>query len=78
MSVHNEVHWGLKPRDFEILRLIVAERSIKDIANQLHVSRGALTQSMRRVYAQIGVESMVGAAVWATKHGIEPETKKAA
>ena len=76
--MQDKVHWGLKSRDFEILRLIVSERSIKEIANMLHISRGALTQSMRRIYAQIGVESMVGAAVWATEHGIKPDKKEAA
>ena len=60
----------LTPRELEVLRLIVAGRSNKEIAATLHVSDGWVRLYVSRVLAQLQVTDRTQAAVQAIQRGL--------
>ena len=60
----------LTPREMEVLRLIVAGRSNKEIAATLHVSDGWVRLYVSRVLAQLQVTDRTQAAVQAIQRGL--------
>ena len=60
----------LTPRELEVLRLIVAGRSNKEIASTLHVSDGWVRLYVSRVLAQLQVTDRTQAAVQAIQRGL--------
>jgi DNA-binding CsgD family transcriptional regulator len=60
----------LTERQIQILKMIVAGRTTKEIASELCVCRSRAAQLCGGIYALIGVQDKVGAAVWAVRRGI--------
>ena len=65
-----EVKVTLKPRQVEILRLIVAGNSNKEIASILVVSKTRVKQLIGGIFALLGVDNRTAAAIWAVRKGI--------
>jgi two-component system, NarL family, invasion response regulator UvrY len=50
----------LSPREFEILRMLLAEKSIEDIAETLHISIKTAANTRYHIRAKLGVTSDIG------------------
>jgi DNA-binding CsgD family transcriptional regulator len=60
----------LTPREVEVLRLLVAGKTDREIGETLFVSRRTAATHVARIFAKLGVSSRAAAAVWAVRHGI--------
>ena len=60
----------LSEREVEVLRLLAAGLSNRDIAQQLHLSEGTVRNHVSAIIAQLGVGDRTQAAVLAVRHGL--------
>jgi DNA-binding CsgD family transcriptional regulator len=63
---------GLTPRELEVLRLLVAGRSNRQIAEQLFISDKTASVHVTNLLAKLGVHSRLEAAALARQLGLEP------
>jgi DNA-binding CsgD family transcriptional regulator len=60
---------GLSPREHDVLRLLAAGRSNRDIAAELFISHRTVETHVARILAKLSVESRAAAAIWAIQRG---------
>jgi DNA-binding NarL/FixJ family response regulator len=60
----------LAASEIELLRLLVAGSSNRDISNSLSVTVDAACGFVQQIVGKLGVSDRVQAAVWAIKHGV--------
>jgi len=60
----------LSEREVEVLRLLAAGLSNRDIAQQLHLSEGTVRNHVSAIIAQLGVADRTQAAILAIRHGL--------
>jgi two-component system, NarL family, invasion response regulator UvrY len=60
----------LTPREFEILHMLLAERSTEDIADILHVSPKTVANTRYLIKAKLGVASDIELVLVALRQGI--------
>jgi len=63
----------LTPRERDVLRLIARGESNKRIAAQLNLSLGTVKGYVSAVLEKLGVADRTGAALFATKHGLDEQ-----
>ena len=61
---------GLTRRQVDVLRLLAAGRSNREIAAELVISPRTAEHHVQDVYARIGVATRAGAALYAMEHGL--------
>ena len=61
---------GLTPREIEVLRLVAAGRSNREIADELFISEKTVARHLTNVFTKLDVESRTQAAAWAFRTGI--------
>ena len=61
---------GLSPREHDVLRLLAAGRSNRDIATELFISHRTVETHVARILAKLGVASRAAAAIWAIQSGV--------
>jgi DNA-binding CsgD family transcriptional regulator len=61
---------GLSDREVEVLRLVAAGRSNKQIAADLLISERTVARHMSNIFVKLAVSSRTGAAAFALKHGL--------
>lgn len=61
---------GLTARELEVLRLIVREKTNRQIADSLFISPKTVGRHVENIYSKIGVTTRAGAAVFAMEHGL--------
>lgn len=61
---------GLSGREIEVLKLITAERTNKEMADELFISPKTVGRHVENIYAKIGVSTRAGAALYAMEHGV--------
>ena len=61
---------ALSPREREVLQLIVAGHSSKEIARTLAVSVTTVERHITHVYEKLGVHGRAEAASYAFRHGL--------
>lgn len=61
---------GLTAREIEVLRLIIRERSNRQIADALFISPKTVGRHVENIYSKIGVSTRAGAAVFAMENGL--------
>ena len=61
---------GLTERQLEVLRLVAAGRSNREIADNLVISTRTAEHHVQDVYLRIGAKSRAGAALFAMEHGL--------
>jgi DNA-binding CsgD family transcriptional regulator/tetratricopeptide (TPR) repeat protein len=60
----------LTPREVDVLRLIAAGKTDREIGETLFVSRRTAATHVARIFAKLGVGSRAAAAAWAVRHGL--------
>ncbi len=61
---------GLTQREAEVLRLLAAGRTNRDIAAKLHLSEKTVSRHLTNIFTKIGVSSRAAATAFAYEHGI--------
>ena len=61
---------GLTPRELEVLTLLVADRSHREIAQPLFVSDRTVETHVHNIYAKLDIHTRRQAAAWAVRHGL--------
>ena len=61
---------GLSPRELEVLRLVAAGRSNKEIATTLFISENTVARHMQNIFTKLGVGSRSAATALAFKQGL--------
>jgi predicted ATPase/DNA-binding CsgD family transcriptional regulator len=61
---------GLSAREVEVLRLVAAGRSNREIASDLVLSEKTVENHLTRIYGKIGVENRAAAAAFTIRHGL--------
>jgi DNA-binding CsgD family transcriptional regulator len=64
-----ETH-GLSARELEVLRLVAAGRTNRDIAEKLVVSEHTVARHVQNIFAKLGVSSRTAATAFAFEHGL--------
>lgn len=67
---------GLSERQLDIVRLMPAGPSNKDIAAALHIAEGSVKVYMSRIFDVLGVDSRFQVALWAMRNAaaLDPVT----
>jgi DNA-binding CsgD family transcriptional regulator len=61
---------GLTPREAEVLRLVAAGKTNRDIAVELVISEHTVARHLQNMFAKLGVSSRAGATAFAFEHGL--------
>jgi DNA-binding CsgD family transcriptional regulator len=61
---------GLSPREIEVLRLLAAGQTSKEVATTLMLSPRTVERHITHIYAKIGARGRADAAAFALKHGL--------
>jgi ATP/maltotriose-dependent transcriptional regulator MalT len=61
---------GLSPRELEVLRLVAAGRSNRDIASALVISEHTVARHVQNIFAKLRVSSRAAATAYAFEHGL--------
>jgi DNA-binding NarL/FixJ family response regulator len=61
---------ALSSREREVLALVAAGRSNKQIARSLAISEGTVKTRPTRIFRELGVFDRIQAALWAYRHGL--------
>ena len=64
---------GLTEREVEVLRLIAAGKSNREIAEELVISLNTVFRHVSNIFTKIGAANRVEAASYATRHGLVRE-----
>ena len=62
----------LTPREVDVVRLIAAGRSNREIAAALVLSERTVERHIANAYRKLGVSSRVDAAAWSIRYGLGP------
>jgi DNA-binding CsgD family transcriptional regulator len=65
-----EATHGLTPRELEVLRLVAAGRTNREIAEALVISEHTVARHLQNVFAKLGVGSRTAASAFAYEHGL--------
>jgi DNA-binding NarL/FixJ family response regulator len=63
----------LTSRETDVLRLIAAGASNREIASRLHLSEGTVKNHISRILGRLGLRDRTQAAVYAHDHGLLPD-----
>lgn len=63
---------GLTQREVEVLRLVAAGRTNRNIAAELHLSEKTVSRHLTNIFTKIGVSSRAAATAFAYEHDIVP------
>ena len=61
---------GLTPRELEVLRLVAAGSSNREVAAQLVISEHTAARHLQNIFAKLGVSSRTAASAFAFEHGL--------
>jgi DNA-binding CsgD family transcriptional regulator len=65
-----EATHGLTARELEVLRLVAAGRTNREIAGELVISEHTVARHLQNVFAKLGVGSRTAASAFAYEHGL--------
>jgi DNA-binding NarL/FixJ family response regulator len=66
---HYDLH-GLTQRELQVLRLVAAGRSNRDISAELVISEHTVARHMQNIFAKLGVSSRTAASAFAYEHDL--------
>ncbi|MEO9324148.1 response regulator transcription factor [Nocardioides sp. C4-1] len=76
--LHPPTEVGLTPRESEIVSLIVAGMSNREIGESLQLSINSVKTYIRSAYRKMGVERRTQAVLWGLDHGLGAESTSSA
>jgi DNA-binding CsgD family transcriptional regulator/tetratricopeptide (TPR) repeat protein len=62
--------YGLTSRELEVLQLVAAGKSNRDVAGALVISERTVARHVQNIFAKLGVSSRAAASVFAAEHGL--------
>ena len=65
----------LTPRELEILQLVLAGKSNKEIAREVFISKKTVEFHLDHIYSKIGIRRRLMAGIWAMQQGLQAETR---
>ena len=65
----------LTPRELEILQLIIAGKTNKEIAHEVFISKKTVEFHLDHIYTKIGIRTRLRVGIWAIQHGLQAETR---
>lgn len=65
----------LTPRELEILQLVIAGKTNKEIANEVFISQKTVEFHLEHIYSRIGIRTRLMIGIWAIRQGLEAETR---
>jgi DNA-binding NarL/FixJ family response regulator len=68
-ATESDTH-GLTARELEVLRLVAAGKSNRDIAAELVISEHTVARHVQNIFAKLRVSSRTGASAFAFEHGL--------
>ena len=60
----------LTPRELEILQLVVAGKTNKEIAHEVLISKKTVEFHLGHIYTKVGVRTRLMVGIWALQRGI--------
>jgi DNA-binding CsgD family transcriptional regulator len=63
---------GLTTRELEVLRLLAAGHSNRELADVLYISTATAARHVANIYSKLGVDSRAKATAYALQHGLVP------
>jgi DNA-binding NarL/FixJ family response regulator len=70
MSAPAALPRGLTPREAEVLRLVAAGKTNRDIAVELVISEHTVARHLQNLFAKVGVSSRAAATAFAYEHDL--------
>jgi len=61
---------GLTAREREVLRLVAAGRTNREIAAELVISEHTVARHLQNMFLKLGLSSRAAATAWAYEHGV--------
>ena len=61
---------GLTPRELEVLTLVAAGRTNREISDELYISEKTVARHLTNIFNKVDVESRTQAAAWAFRNGL--------
>jgi len=74
--LENFQHYGLTPREIELLSWVAQGKSNKEIGIILYIRPGTVTTHLKHIYTKLGVYSRTAAVVWFLKIMHQAQTSK--
>lgn len=65
----------LTPRELEILQLIIAGKTNKEIAHEVFISKKTVEFHLDHIYSKLGIRTRLMAGIWAIRQGLQGETR---
>ena len=65
----------LTPRELQILQLVLAGKTNKEIAQQMFISKKTVEFHLDNIYSKIGIRTRMLAGIWAIQHGLQAEPR---
>ena len=69
----NSTHLYLSEREREILRMVAAGKTRKEMALALHLSESAIKFHMRKILDKLHLQNRAQVVAWAVQHGLSPQ-----
>ena len=64
----------LTPRELEVLQLVLAGRTNKAIAAEIHVCEKTVEFHLNNIYTKVGIRTRILVGVWAIRQGVEVDS----
>ena len=65
----------LTPRELEILQLVIAGKTNKEIAQEIFVCKKTVEFHLDHIYSKLGIRTRLLAGIWAIQQGLQDETR---
>jgi len=65
----------LTPREVEILRLVLAGKTNKEIAHETFISKKTVEFHLDHIYTKTGIRTRMLVGIWAMQQGLDAKTR---